>query len=419
MNMSDNGMGDEAGFSIADPLESRNQTLTYLDISGTGISTITICALAQTLKRNCTLRSLILDTNRITQLPEPQDLANAVFNDHDDLVADPEEGIISDDSEEETEEPASEGGEQDSDMEEEEAGGYVPAPTQANGAVILPEDAAEHAIDVITNRYHRLEGMEALRDVLHTNSSLTELSVANCALDDPSFKILADGLLQGNNASLRRLSIERTDVLGEKGSLMVKGLIIESRALEDLNLGGTNPLVAERAILALEQTTRLKCLDLSRCELGEDMVTMLYDSLAKNAQCPLERLSLAGNTINSSSLKWMEQILALPHLPLQALDLGSTMDMAQWPEQGCLAMRRFGAAVAASPRLKRCGFSGNGLGDAAAAVLAAELKAATTLEDLDITRNRIGIPIPTLFEGVHRSSGGRVWVASHPQTPAA
>ena len=76
--------------SIADALVCRNQTLTYLDLSSTGISTITLCALAQTLRANGTLRSLILDTNRIIQLPEPQDLANAVFNDHDDLCADPE-----------------------------------------------------------------------------------------------------------------------------------------------------------------------------------------------------------------------------------------------------------------------------------------------------------------------------------------
>ena len=65
----------------------------------------------------------------------------------------PKDGIISDDSdEEEPDGGASAGSEGDSDAEVEDVDGYVPAPGRADGAVILPEDAAEHAIDVITNR---------------------------------------------------------------------------------------------------------------------------------------------------------------------------------------------------------------------------------------------------------------------------
>ena len=44
-----------------------------------------------------------------------------------------------------------------------------------------------------------LEGMEALADALRCNASLRELQLSNCGLCDQALKLLADGLLHGQN----------------------------------------------------------------------------------------------------------------------------------------------------------------------------------------------------------------------------
>eukprot|EP00668_Euglena_longa_P029271 GGOE01036617.1.p1 GENE.GGOE01036617.1~~GGOE01036617.1.p1 ORF type:complete len:808 (-),score=274.35 GGOE01036617.1:278-2701(-) len=408
LDLSDNRVGDEAGVAIADALCSKNRTLTHLDISSSGISAITLCAFAQAIKHNHVLRVLVMNDNRVVQLPEPQHLSNAVFDDHDDIVADPDQAEAPSSSDEE--DPNQEGplvgdphdtsfGEYDEEEGQNDATGSPAAGTQALGSTIagsptelplyITEELASNALETISKRYHRLEGMEAMAAALQTNSSLTDWQLNNCCLCEAALKSLVDALLIGNNTTLIKLGLAHNEAFEERASMLLKDLITDGGHITDLNLGGNNSIVAERAILALERTTILRRLDISRCCLAEEVVASVYDITQRSPQCPLRALSLEGNQINPAALRMLGRALVLPHLVLRELNLGSTMDLSRWPDGGCTAMESFGKSVADAAYLKELYFFNNGVTDAAAQCFASVACESSSLEKLDFSRNPI------------------------------
>jgi Ran GTPase-activating protein (RanGAP) involved in mRNA processing and transport len=391
LDIAANPIGDDGAVAMAKALRV-NTTLTHLDVSFCELSVIALCAFARSLG---SLGCLVLSGNRVTQLPEPQALSNGVFD------AD-EEGDGSD------RHPSS-GSEDDA--------AVAPAFRRRSTANdVAPVNGIEYAfsetdsafgdsvllpVKAVEDRYGRLEGFQALADALNTNTTLHTLRLTSCGLPESALALLASALLRGPNTTLTALTLGRNDAFDKPAGFQVQDLLIGRPALTDLCLSNSTRVVAEWALRGLRKNTGLRLLDLSYCSVDHELASSLHEALSVNTRCALTALNLAGNPLGAAGWAHLSRTLALPHLRLETLDVGSTVHLSDLPHDGGIAtLSAFGLAVAVAPHLRELSLRNNGLTDTLAATLAATAAPSTTLRKLDLSDNlltQIPEDLRTLF----------------------
>lgn len=327
-----------------------NHTLTDLDLSGNQLATEDCATLAQQLAASsCALR--VLNMARVGVGPEcGQLLANALHTNlsltHVNLARN----------------------------------GLGALGGSAIGAALCSQSSCVRSLDLSLN-YIGPDGGSSIARALHTNKSLTQLTMLRCGIGPGGGKPLGEAL--ETNTTLVRLDLTQNDLGVEGGAAMGRALE-QNTTLKTLNMRFNRiGFGLERATgfaKALEVNTSLTWLDMSQNELGAIGGGAFGASLAHNRS--LTWLDLQRNELGTQGGADVGKGLAA-NSTLVALNVSSN-------DVGHDGAVEFGRALRVHPSLKVLNLAKNGLGSTGAQALSDGLSLQGPLESLDLEGNELG-----------------------------
>jgi Ran GTPase-activating protein (RanGAP) involved in mRNA processing and transport len=191
--------------------------------------------------------------------------------------------------------------------------------------------------------------VSSLSQGLKTNTSLLTLGFHNARVSAPEINLLCEGLSQ--NTYLLELTLSKT-------------VLLDDDAATALARG-------------LQATTKIQHLSFQNCQLSDEQVFQITDSLKSHPS--LQELCLVGNKCTSRGLVGISNLLASPESKLSALDLAS-----QNVGNESMDLSKLALALSNNRQLSCLQLSENQLDEQSMQNLALALKGNTTLQILHL-----------------------------------
>ncbi|KAJ9458526.1 RAN GTPase-activating protein 1 [Diplonema papillatum] len=287
LTLSGNRIGDGAAVVLARSLGDQKNAVAHLFLDGCSLTARAFVAFGAALKRNSTLRTLSLSRSLPMSVRPCRNLKL------------------------------------DAEEDEQPTASVPPVPSEPS-----PEDCPEFIYGTGETQL----GVHTLAAGLASNTSLETLRVAKCQLGPAQMQSLSKALLESND-TLRSLDLTGNAAIGDKGSHSLQQALqggfeaeAERCSLRELDVSETEPLVAERVILALSKAL-LRHVYLRHTQFDDGMALTLRDSLINNPAVALCVLDLSHNSMHEEAMKRMGEIL-LRHCSIEELYLRDNLKFA-------------------------------------------------------------------------------------------